>query len=473
MAPDDRPNVLFVFPDQHRPDYVGFDGEVPVRTPNLDDLADRGVAFRNAVTPSPLCGPARACLASGREYDRCGVRDHAADYPLGAPTLYARLRDAGYHVIGSGKFDLQKHSGDQGLDGENDLDANGFSDGVNNAGKWDAWGGARDGTPGDSYTTYLDEIGELTTHIEDFDRRQEAGIGASFPTSLPPEAYCDNWIGRRTVDLLEAAPADRPWFCQVNFAGPHDPWDVTEDMHNWYRDPPVEFPDPTDPDEELTLDEHQSVRRNYAAMVENIDRWLGRFLGRVDDRGERENTLVVFASDHGEMLGDHGRWKKHLPYRASAGVPLVAAGTGVVDREPVEAPATILDCHATFLDAAGVEPTAVDPTMDSLSMWSFLQGDSAVDADPTAGGLRDVAVSGFGNWRLAIDERYGLIRGYDPDESQHDPDPWDEAVVRDALRDRDPILFDYDGAGETANVAGATPTVVERLDDAIDQLRSG
>jgi len=466
---DDPPNVLFVFPDQHRPDWVGFDGDVPVRTPTLDGLAEDGVAFRNAVCPSPICGPSRACLASGREYDRCGVRNHDADYPLAAPTLYGRLRDAGYHVLGTGKFDLQKHSGDQGLDGKNDLDANGFSDGVNNAGKWDAYGKGADGTPGDPYTQYLSEEGLLETHIEDFSRRRRDGVSykegtdvdTTLPTPLPERAYCDNYVGRNSVDLLRDAPENRPWFLQVNFVGPHNPWDVTEEMHGWYRDPDVAFPDPVEPAGDLSDREHQEVRRNYAAMVENIDRWVGELLDVVDERGERDETLVVFASDHGEMLGDHGFWYKQRPYRASAGVPFVVSGPGVAERGVVDAPATILDLHATFLDYAGR-----DPTMDSRSMRPYLAG--RADGAP-----RDVVFSGYGPWRSAFDGRYNFVRGFDPAVAPGETDAWDEATVRDALRDRDPLLFDHaTDRDERENVAADCPDVVDRLDDALDRLRT-
>ena len=469
---DDPPNILFVFPDQHRHDWVGFDGDVPVRTPTLDGLAADGVAFRNAVCPSPLCGPSRASLAAGREYDRCGVRSHAADYPLAAPTLYGRLRDAGYHVLGTGKFDLQKHSGDQGIDGKRDLAANGFTDGINNAGKWDAYNKGADGTPGDPYTKYLAEEDLLETHIEDFRRRRNEGrdyragidVDATFPTPLPDRAYCDNYIGRNSVDLLRAAPTDHPWFVQVNFAGPHNPWDVTEDMHGWYRDPDVEFPAPIAPGDDLSVDEHQAVRRNYAAMVENIDRWVGELLSVVAERGEREETLVVYASDHGEMLGDHGYWYKRRPYHASAGVPMVISGPDVVQRDVVDVPATVLDLHATFLDYAGGCPRDLDPLLDSESMRPFLTG-----AQPG----RDVVFSGFGPWRFAFDGRYKLVRGFDPAGDLGTFDAWDEAAVRTALAQTEPLLFDHEhDRAETTDRSDAHPAVVDRLDDALARMRT-
>jgi len=456
-----RPNVLFLFPDQLRPDWMGYEADVPVRTPALDRLVDRGVAFRNAVCPSPLCGPSRACLATGTEYDRCGVRHHDADLPLTARTLYGRLRDeAGYHVMGTGKFDLQKHSNqetpDMGIDGTDNLDANGFSAGVNCLGKWDAVNSGAD-EPRDPYMAVLHERDLAATHVEDFQRRDRL---TTAPTPIPDEAYCDNWIGERSRALLREAPADRPWFLQVNFAGPHAPWDVTEEMYGWYRDPDIDFPEPVEPDPGIDPGAIQDVRRNYAAMVENVDRWVERLLAVVEDRGELEETLVVFASDHGELLGDHGGWGKGSPYRASAGVPLVVAGANVAQRGVVDDPATILDLHATFLDRAGIDPGAAD----SRSLAPYLAGDS--DRPP-----RDVVFSGLGHWRLAFDGRYKAVRGFDPSSTGTD-DPWNEAATNRSLREREPMLFDLDAdPEESENVADERPDVRKRLDAALRDER--
>ena len=112
-----KPNILFVLPDQHRPDWLGCNPDLPVRTPNLDRLARNGIRFTNAFTPSPLCSPARACLAAGRDYGRCGVRNNRQNTPLSLPTYYQALRDAGYEVAGVGKFDLHKPDLDWGLEG--------------------------------------------------------------------------------------------------------------------------------------------------------------------------------------------------------------------------------------------------------------------------------------------------------------------------------------------------------------------
>ena len=130
-------NILFLFPDQHRFDFLGTNPKVPVRTPNIDALARRGVRITNAVCPSPLCAPSRACLAAGKRYHRCRVPDNGHDYPPDQPTYYQRLRDAGYQVCGVGKFDLHKATMDWGLDGTRSIADWGFTAGIDNEGKYD------------------------------------------------------------------------------------------------------------------------------------------------------------------------------------------------------------------------------------------------------------------------------------------------------------------------------------------------
>lgn len=454
MPEADGPNVLYLVADQHRPDWVSTAG-VPVRTPNLERLAERGAWFANAVCPSPLCGPSRACLASGMEYDRCPVPNHDHDYPPDRSTVYERLRDeAGYHTMGCGKFDLHKSSPTWGTDGQHLLAEWGFSAGVDNAGKWDAVSAGAE-APADPYMAYLYEEGLAETHLADFDRRRGGGRTDTFPTPLPGEAYCDNWIARNGLDLLADAPDGDPWFLQVNFAGPHNPWDVTEEMHGWYRDPDVTFPDPVDPPGDATREELQAVRRNYAAMVENLDRWLGRYLDRLEERGELADTLVVFTADHGELLGDHGEWLKRSPYRESAGVPLFVAGPGVEARGRTAEPASLLDLHATALDYAGLDPGDAD----SRSLRPYLAGETDDH--------RDVAYSGVGPWRLVDDGRYKLVSGYDRSRGANEQVSAfeDGETTREAVREaRDPVLFDRErDPDETTDVAAENPAVVERL----------
>ncbi|MGH2354538.1 MAG: sulfatase family protein, partial [Chloroflexota bacterium] len=354
MARQERLNILFLFPDQHRPDWLGANAALPLRTPHLDRLAARGVRFTRAFTPSPLCAPARACLASGRDYARCGVPNNRADYPLDQPTYYAALRDAGYRVAGVGKFDLHKATLDWGLAGDRLLEAWGFTEGIDNEGKMDAITSGAE-SPKGPYMAYLHGRGLAQAHVDDFRRRRDPpgshGAHGTDPTPLPDEAYCDNWLAANGLRFLERFPADQPWHLVVNFTGPHNPWDVTETM--WRAWQGVAFPPPVGNDQ-LDAATHHQVRRNYAAMLENIDRLVGRFLDAVEARGELDRTLVVYSSDHGEMLGDHNRWGKSTYYQPSAGVPLIAAGPGVREGVTSDALVSLHDLTATFLEHAGV-----------------------------------------------------------------------------------------------------------------------
>ena len=287
--------------------------------------------------------------------------------------------------------------------------------------------------------SFLHHRGLAETHIDDYRRRNEEDVWiATFPTALPDDAYFDNWITSNGLEVLDRAPANRPWYLEVNFQNPHHPWDITESMHQLYRDPDVDFPPPLHSNLEVSAADHQEVRRNFAAMVEHLDQCLGRFVERLEERGELDNTLIVFSSAHGEMLGDYSQWQKLSPLQASVGVPLMIAGPGVATRGACAAPATILDLHATFLDVAGLE---AGDEVDSRSMCQFLAGEKERH--------REVVLSGLSAWRLVFDGRYKLVRGYDPSKRRGGND-WEPMHVPagEAARlqqERDPILYDIEG----------------------------
>jgi len=443
-----RPNILFFFPDQHRFDLTGLNPHLPLHTPNINMLAHRGVYFKNNVCPSPLCAPSRAAVASGREYDRCGVPDNFTNnYPVEQTTFYLLLRNAGYHVLGCGKFDMRKKAmswgrdGKQVVDGVSYLGLWGFSDGIDNSGKWDGYNAYKNSNAC-PYYAYLEEKGLADAHIEDFTRRRGKNFENTDCTPLPDEAYADNWIARNGLELIRNAPPGKPWFLQVNFNGPHPPMDVTERMRERWRE--TWFPQPNECTR-FTVEKHIEIRQNYSAMIENIDRWLGIYVKEIKKHGELENTLIVYSSDHGEMLGDHDRWSKVVPYQPSVGVPLVIAGPGVRRGWVCDAPVTTMDLAATFLDYGSVP---VPESMDSRSMRTLLEGKSDHH--------RDFVRSGLGPWRLVFDGRYKLIRGFDETESNVD--------MKEPVKKEPTLLFDLkEDPLENVNVARKYPDIVKRL----------
>lgn len=444
------PNILFLFADQHRHDWTGATPGLGVRTPALDAIGKAGVRFRRCTVASPLCAPARACLASGREYSRCGVRSNAQDYPLDQPTFYQVLRASGYHVAGVGKFDLHKATLDWGIDGKRFLPEWGFSEGIDNAGKIDAiLSGEKE--PRDPYMAFLYRRGFAHPHIEDFRRRRDQlSYLNTEPTPLPDDAYCDNWIAANGLELLRSFPASKPWMLQVNFAGPHNPLDITRRMERSCRG--RQFPQPVESQQYLP-EKHMAIRQNYTAMVENIDRWVGNFLDEVQRRGQLDNTLVVYSADHGEMLGDHDRWGKMLPYQGSVGVPLYVSGPGVEHNVVSNALVSHIDLTATFLDYAGA-PKLMG--MDSQTLRPVLESKGSTH--------REYVRSSLGNWKMVFDGRYKLIRGFELPPGRSSSAVTKNGATKAPPAEPRPILYDLKlDARETENVARSASSQVERM----------
>ena len=461
------PNILFFFPDQHRSDWVQWNSAVPVPTPNLESLFRRGLSFPNAVVDSPVCGPSRACLASGSVYERCGVTNNSDNFPVTRRTYYKALRDSGYHVMGCGKLDLHKGDYSWGLDGRGSMEAWGFSDMIDNGGKGGAATAYRREPvgPKDPYYAYLDSLepplgGPWANELERLGRvkwnqidkskpgpelddllSRETWWGETDPVAVPDEAYCDNWIARNGLELLDRAPDGKPWHLVLNFVGPHPPMDITHSMANSYRGPdrvvdgfeqPHNYPGPIPPEQ------HVRIRQNYAAMIENIDRWLGVFVDTLKQRGDYENTLIVYSSDHGEMLGDHGLWGKGFPHQPSAGVPLCIAGPGVRQGSESDAMASLIDVTATFMDYAEAGTLEYQ---DGQSLRPLLGSATEHHRDYSRSALtiRD------GPWRFVQDQRYKLVEGFGQEPRQ--------------LFDREADPF------EDENIAESKPAEVERLSE--------
>lgn len=354
-----RPNILLLFSDQHRGDWMPYDAEVKKRQgtedlvlnmPNIRGLMERGTTFTRAVSPAPVCAPARACLASGRRYRNCRVYQNNINYDTALPSFYGMLRESGYYVSGIGKFDLNKGDLDWG-DGFHDaMKRIGFSDAADSEGKMDAvWAGML-GHPG-PYGRILQEAGCFQAYMDDMMTRGHS----TRPAPIPSELYADNWIGQRACHMIEQAPKDQPWFIQVNFSGPHDPWDVTEEMKRAAEG--RFFPDAKD----CTITEQNGqVRGNYGVMIENIDRLTGECIQALERSRTRDNTIIVYSSDHGEMMGDHNLYGKSKPDQGAVHIPMVIDASclggkgGLYNDTPVE----LQDLAATFLDYASVKATA-------------------------------------------------------------------------------------------------------------------
>jgi len=423
-----EPNIVLIMDDQHRYDWIGCAGAGWVSTPNIDDLAGRGIRFENCVTNSAICAPARIALASGLRPFRVGAFGNDAILPMSCPTYYQRLRDAGYHVGCVGKLDLAKSSHYNGRHGNRPLTFSwGFThpyecEGKIHAGRWP--------DPQGPYGEYLRGRGLYERFHEDYRKRHDAGWILDYTDSvLPEDAFQDVFIGREAVNWIEKASTEYPFHLFVSFAGPHNPYDPPAEFARRYRDrampDPIQCDDADKPrylsDRKITgdLDVIAATRRQYAAAIEVIDTEIGRIVRALENKGVLEDTVLIFTSDHGEMIGDFGCYTKGLPYEGAVRVPLVAAGPGIERDVESSALVELIDVNATICDLAGLGPQS---NIDARSFSRALRQPSADHRDECYCEVREFRLLRTREHKLVenvndITELYEL--GPDPEEKNN------------------------------------------------------
>lgn len=375
-----QPNFLLLFPDQWRFDWgTGIhipNVTLPLKVPFVDSLRKKGTHFTQTYVAAPVCAPSRSCLASGREYDHAGVAcNFCNDYPIDQTTFYTVLQQAGYWTMTTGKDDLtKKHQ--PGGDGEFHRKELGWSDALRASGKMDVVSGKN---PHEPYGFYLNnqtvdtEKGKKMSGWEaHYDCMKKKGPCDS--SSFPDELYEDNWTTRNALELLSRKPKGQPWFLQISFPGPHPPFLVTSRMHDEMDN--RTFPKPVDSSAEedvcvKTGEPSNGFRCDYASEIENLDMLMKNITNYVEELGELDDTIIIFASDHGEMLGDHNDHGKTMPWQGSASVPMIFVGKGIQEGVELSVPVTILDLGGTFMDYAGTKPA---PGMTTQSLRPLLEG---------------------------------------------------------------------------------------------------
>ena len=439
------PNILFLCTDQHRHDYVGYRGAEWLHTPHIDSLARQGTVFTHCFTNSPVCGPARCALATGRQPHRIGCLDNGSFLPLSVPTFYQRLRDYGYWTGYCGKLDLAKSPmpGQRILrpDGRQPEDcAFGFCDPLNSGVGMTTVDG--ENSP---YGIYLNKHGLLDVFNDDRKARMPVpGIvavnnfgsvdvrSADMPegwferccanSPLPAEYHPDAYNASRAIEWIQRADASGPWFLQVNFFGPHDPFDPPREYGERYAR--AEVPDAIPPElddkpgyvgRKFICGDPEKIRysrRQYSGAITNLDDQVGRILACLEDRGMRENTIIVFTSDHGEMLGDFGLYCKQKPYEASVRVPLVLCGPGVPDGKTVNELVEWIDLNPTLCELGGAP---VLPDTDARSLLPCLRGESACHRESILS-----AISGGTHMRCVRDRRWKFVENHNTIDELYD-----------------------------------------------------
>jgi choline-sulfatase len=428
-----QPNILFIMTDQQRWDAMSCSGSDWLRTPHMDWIAAEGVRFTNCVTTSPVCIPARVTLASGQYPHTTGVWNNCT-YTLApeTPTWMAAIRDAGYRTSLFGKTHLHPHGSDDLRDQEHLLHAYGLDD-------VDEIGGPRASARVGSYMTDLwQKKGQWQAYQEDYADRFATKPYVVRPSALPLEDYADCYVGRRAAEYLAAYDREQPWFCWVSFGGPHEPWDTPEPYASRYR--PEDMPVParrfadsaTRPSGGIdaafsrggavarSAEDMAACRADYAGNVSLIDDQIGQLLATVEARGELDNTVILFTSDHGELNGDHGLIYKGNFLDGAVRVPLLLRVPGEAGGTVCTSPVELVDVGPTLVELAG---GALRTSQEGVSLTPAV-------ADPAAQ-IREYAISELDHevmilterWKLAVNTQgapYLLFdRVADPEESRN------------------------------------------------------
>ncbi|WP_167133325.1 sulfatase family protein [Paramicrobacterium chengjingii] len=362
--PSGRPNVVFILTDDHAAHAISAYGSVVNRTPRIDEIADAGVRLDNCFCTNSLCAPSRASILTGTYSHINGVKTLETLIDASQPTFISQLQAAGYRTAVVGKWHMGEGAGH---------DPQGFD-----------------------YWAVLRDQGEY------FDPQILTKDGTAIM-----EGYATDVITDLALDWLESLDGDEPWCVLIHHKAPHRPWEPDEKHKGMYSEP-IRVPDTFDDDystrtsaahraamriadhltltdlkesppadltyEQAALWKYQRYMEDYLACVASVDDNVGRVTDWLRARGEFDDTLVMYSSDQGFFLGDHGWFDKRFMYDESLRMPmLISCPSRIPHRdEPLEQIVTNVDFAQTILEATG---TAVLERMQGTSIWPQLTTD--------------------------------------------------------------------------------------------------
>jgi arylsulfatase A-like enzyme len=402
----DKPNLLFIMTDQQRWDALSIAGNAVLETPNLDRLAKQGAYFKNAYTPCAVCGPARSSVLTGHTVENTGMKTNDLAYYveqeglMTMPTFDEILSEEGYQCEYYGKWHSQsKHT-----------------DIYKNPVKANKKGRSVFGPGGQEiiYRDYLDQhvpkrelqAGEFYDNISDRPYRTDpidkyhglsaAELQAANKKVVQPDQHGEllfskehtltAFQARQTLEAIERLK-DRPFSITCSFHFPHSPIVPTEPYYGMY--PATDMVPPASIDDDMSnspyaaangrknLPEYRDKDKikymisNYYGLIKEIDDWVGEIVKTLDNHGLTEKTLVIFTSDHGEMLGAHGMREKNVFYEESSHIPLMMRFPGRIKANTtVNGTVSLVDLFATILDYLKIK----EHKSDGKSLRGLIEG---------------------------------------------------------------------------------------------------
>ncbi len=382
----EQPNIIMILCDELRADALGCYVNPIVETPNIDRLAREGTRFSQCFVTQPTCTPSRASILTGCYPSALRTRMVGCYTPDDPRFMPRALSDHGYRTASIGKLHLVPQAAEPAALAKALASADGTYYGFQEV---DLVNGHGSRCFGNRYTDWL------RARVRDSDDLQanavpyETGVNC-WRWTLPADVHSSHYIADRAIDFLESA-TEQPYFLHLAFPDPHYPFTVPEPWASLYdpADMPPPIPPVTKSDDMPELhervyrgprspaadggrprdrvigtpphnyaqydeDDWRQVKAIYYGMVALVDHSVGRILDTVDRLGMTNNTLVVFVSDHGDYLGDHGMYGKGLPYESALRTPLVYRGPGVAAGRTISSVESTLDIAPTLMDFAGI-----------------------------------------------------------------------------------------------------------------------
>ncbi|KAL4734596.1 alkaline-phosphatase-like protein [Aspergillus similis] len=376
-----KPNILYVMADQMAAPLLAFhDKDSPIKTPNLNKLAEEGVVFDSAYCNSPLCAPSRFVMVTGQLPSKIGAYDNAADLPADIPTYAHYLRREGYHTALAGKMHFcgpdQLHGYEQRL--TSDIYPGDYGWSVN----WDEPDVRLDYYH--NMSSVMDAGPVVRTNQLDFDEE----------VIYKSKQYLYDHVRQRT---------DQPFCLTVSMTHPHDPYAMTKEFWDLYEDVEIPLPkhaaiphDQQDPHsqrilkcidlwgKELPEERIKAARRAYYAACTYVDTNVGKLLKVLDETGLRDNTIIVFTGDHGDMLGERGLWYKMAWFENSARVPFIVNAPKRFAPARISQNVSTMDILPTFAELVGA-PLVKELPLDGVSLVPYLTGEDGVKTDTVLG----------------------------------------------------------------------------------------
>lgn len=370
-----KPNILLVFTDQQRFDTIEALGNSVIRTPVLNKLVENGIAFTRAYTPCPVCVPARYSMHTGQMPHRTGVFENH-NMPEGRKSFMEHLSENGYQTFGAGKMHFTFPTGSNTLwgfdkravcDNDGSLEENDFYQ--NN--KKHGFGHVYDYKGVRSEMYYIPQVSQLPEHL-----------------------HHSAWTVDSCMDFLKEKDEDKPFFIMTSFEKPHPPFEPPVPWNKLYRGPDMPMPKVPQKAEELhTLwnkfqnkykyrdqgtDENllRQMKAHYYAEISFVDYNLGRLLAYLEEENLMDNTMIIYTSDHGEMMGDYNCFGKRCFLDSAARIPMIVKYPGCQKNTTCNTPVSLIDIMPTFLEFAGID-TGEDYSGESL--FGILDGKSGRD----------------------------------------------------------------------------------------------